>query len=142
MPKEKINPQTGEVTVLTHRKGKNLDNLGREIPDPVPVAPPVGYKPRDSMWDVMYAQIRREQGIQDPRKEEDVQSLDDFEEEDDVFSDFPDDPNEVVYQPTPPPPPAPSLSDEIAAAIKKSQSGGEGAAAPSEGAVSAGPKAR
>lgn len=52
---EIIDPETGEVRVEQVH-----DDLGRELPDPVPMAPPLGYTPPLSMFDQMRAQIRAE----------------------------------------------------------------------------------
>lgn len=52
---EIIDPDTGEV-----RKERVHNELGQEIPDPVPMAPPLGYTKPLSMFDQMRAQIRAE----------------------------------------------------------------------------------
>lgn len=43
------------------RLGRALTPDGREIPDPTPLAPPLGYEPRQSMFDRMREMIRSEQ---------------------------------------------------------------------------------
>lgn len=52
---EMVDPETGEVKRIQIQNA-----LGQEIPDPVPVAPPLGYTKPLSMFDQMRAQIRAE----------------------------------------------------------------------------------
>lgn len=52
---EMVDPDTGEIKRIQIHNA-----LGQEIPDPVPVAPPLGYTKPLSMFDQMRAQIRAE----------------------------------------------------------------------------------
>lgn len=52
---EMIDPDTGEVKLVDVH-----NDLGQEIPDPIPMAPPIGYQKPLSMFDQMRAQIRAE----------------------------------------------------------------------------------
>ena len=64
------------------------DSAGREIPDPVPVAPPLGYQKPLSMFDQMRAQIRAEHHrLRQLELEELVETREqanDFEVDDDI----------------------------------------------------------
>lgn len=78
-----------------------LTDSGREIPDPVPLAPPVGYRPQPSMVDIIRQQIRSAQLAQ----EAEAAGLETFEEADDfdVDDDFdPSSPYEEIFDPAPP----------------------------------------
>jgi len=78
-----IHPVTGEV--LDH-KGRRLTPEGREILDPTPVAPPVGYKKQPSMADHIRDMVRSER----LRQEAEAAGAESFEEADDF--DVDDDP--------------------------------------------------
>lgn len=64
-----------------------LDEFGRELPDPVPMAPPVGYKKVPSMVDTIRDMIRSEK----LRAYALEQGAETFEEADDLDIDDPDD---------------------------------------------------
>nr|QJB20686.1 MAG: hypothetical protein [Microvirus sp.] len=51
-----VHPVTGEI--LDHR-GRRLDQDGREILDPTPIAPPVGFKKQPSMFDIQRDMLHR-----------------------------------------------------------------------------------
>lgn len=70
--------------VKRHPKHKPFDEQGRFLPDPQPVAPPVGYQPEESMFDRVRAMVRRE--MSQLAQNQDMES---FEEADDF--DVPDD---------------------------------------------------
>lgn len=77
-----------------------LDPRGREIPDPVPVAPPVGYKRQPSLAEQIRAMVRSEK----LRDEAQAAGYETFEEADDfdVGDDYePNSPYEVDFDPTP-----------------------------------------
>lgn len=61
----KIDPQTGalinsDTGEILNSKGKRLDQYGRELPDPTPLSPPVGYQKQPSMMEQMRSMIRSE----------------------------------------------------------------------------------
>lgn len=47
-----------EAAIAAHPKGKPLDPLGQLVPDPTPMAPPIGYKRQPSMVEIIREQIR------------------------------------------------------------------------------------
>lgn len=99
------------------------DILGREIPDPTPIAPPIGYVPQPSMVDHIRNMIRTELSRSAAEAgEETFDEADDFEVEDELAD--PHTPYEAVFDPPAPrpeprppnlvtsaDPPAPSSSD-------------------------------
>lgn len=90
-----VHPDTGEI--LDH-KGRRLTPDGREIPDPRPIAPPVGYKKQPSMFEHMRSLIRSEQLA----REAAAAGFDTFEESDDfdVGDDYdPTSPYENEFEP-------------------------------------------
>lgn len=80
---------------------KRLNEKGQEIPDPTPIAPPVGFKRQPSLSEQIRAMIRSEQ----LRQEAESAGYETFEEADDF--DIPDDPidpttpYEAVFDPQP-----------------------------------------
>lgn len=75
-----------------------LDEFGREIPDPTPMAPPVGYKRAPTMVEIIRQQIQGEKLAQAAREmgKETWEEADDF----DVGDDFdPSSPWEEQYDP-------------------------------------------
>lgn len=80
---EMVDPDTGEVVrVLVHNE------FGQEVPDPVPVAPPLGYTQPLSMFDQMRAQIRAEhtrlRQLELEGLEETVEQANDFDVDEDI----------------------------------------------------------
>lgn len=75
-------PITGEV--LDH-KGRRLTPTGAEIPDPVPIAPPLGYKKQPSIFEHMRQLIQNERIRQDLISQgvETFEESDDFDVDDD-----------------------------------------------------------
>lgn len=73
---------------------------GEELPDPVPMAPPIGYKKQPSMVDMIRNMVRSEALRQAAEKSghESFEDADDFETGDD---DDPSTPYEEVFEPTP-----------------------------------------
>lgn len=63
------------------------DESGRELPDPVPLAPPVGYVPHQSMFEVMRDMIRGEhlKAYAAAQGSENFEEAQDFDVEDDMF---------------------------------------------------------
>jgi len=104
-------PRDGRRLLLRDENGKDLG----EILNPLPIAPPVGYKPRDPLWERLEA-IARQNGADD-RPEETLADMLDF--------DIPDELPELstVYefagmQDEAPAPPPKSLTDEERAAFE------------------------
>lgn len=90
-------------TALNTGKGKQLDDRGRELLDPRPVAPPVGYKRQPSMVEHIRNMVRSEMLAQAAQQAD----VDTFEEADDfdVGDDYdPRSPYEEVFEPPAPPP--------------------------------------
>lgn len=84
---------------LNRGKGHTLDEQGRELHDPRPVAPPVGFVKQPSMVEHIRALVRSEM----LRKEADDSGLDTFEEAEDFDTGEDDDdprtPYEAVFEP-------------------------------------------
>lgn len=91
---------------INRGKGKPLDELGRELPDPRPEAPPVGWFKQPTMVEHIRNLVRSEL----LRREADAEDIDTFEEGDDFdVDDDQDDPRtpyEAVFDP-----PAPTLPE-------------------------------
>lgn len=83
-----------------------LNKDGHEMPNPIPVAPPVGFKRQPSMVDHLRDMVRSEL----LRREVTAQGIETFEEADDfTIDDDPIDPSspwEGEFEPTPPPEPS------------------------------------
>jgi len=91
------NPSTGEIAdyddVMERmvdagwsddpKDGKTilLDD-GREVVNPLPIAPPIGYNPTPSMFDVIRAQIHRAKMLEDDAVAETPEDADDFDMDD------------------------------------------------------------
>lgn len=116
---ENYDPQTGEVQTdleeylrqprMVSQQDMNHDKYGREIPDPVPMAPPVGYTPPFSMVAHLKEIVRRELSeVAASQELETYEDADDFDIEDDPID--PHTPYEAVFDPPPPstPPPPPT----------------------------------
>lgn len=89
--KDLVNPYTGQTVKFTHldRLGRRLTPWGAEIPDPTPIAPPVGYKRQPTMVDHIRAMVRSERLAQEAA----AQGKETFEESEDF--DDPDDPDDL-----------------------------------------------
>lgn len=48
------------AAIAAHPRGRALDEFGREVPDPTPMAPPLGYNPSPSLMDQVAAMVRAE----------------------------------------------------------------------------------
>lgn len=94
-----------------------LDARGREVPDPTPMAPPVGYKKQPSMMENIRAMVRSEHLRQAAIQAgyETVEEADDFEVGDDFDPSSPYEHNFDPPEPAPTPP-APPPSNPPAAA--------------------------
>lgn len=103
-----VDPATGEVLEVEpvhlrrfHPKGKPLDSAGREVLDPTPLAPPIGYKKVPSIFDQMRQLIHDEK----IKAELHAQGVETFEEADDfdVGDDYdPTSPYEANFEPMTP----------------------------------------
>lgn len=76
---------TGEI-IAEHLmyKGRRMTVDGQELPDPTPVAPPVGYKKQPSMADIIREQVRlaklaEEAGVETFEEANDFEVGDDFD---------------------------------------------------------------
>lgn len=77
--------------VSKNPKGKPLTADGQFIPDPTPVAPPIGYQPEQNMFDRMRDLVRRElSAAAADRGHESFEEADDFDVGDDYepFSEY------------------------------------------------------
>lgn len=104
MKTQKLEPRKGNETDTPQRrvKGAHLkfDDEGREIMDPTPIAPPIGYKKAPSISETIRNLIRSER----LKQEAAAQGYETFEEADDfdVGDDFdPTSPYEEVFEPLP-----------------------------------------
>lgn len=87
---EHTDPITGEV--IDHDPGHRvrirdafIDDLGREIPDPRPVQPPVGYKKQPSMFELIREATAREVALYAANREpESFEDSEDFDIGDDI----------------------------------------------------------
>lgn len=84
-PIEYTDPITGEINELVPEaririRNVFIDDLGREIPDPRPMAPPIGYQKPLSMVDLVRQQIQREMALYASHREaETFEDADDFD---------------------------------------------------------------
>lgn len=78
-----------------------LDDYGREVLDPTPMAPPIGYRPQATMVDIIHAQIRSAQLAKEAQEAgfETFEEADDFDVDDDFD---PSSPYEEMFDPAPP----------------------------------------
>lgn len=97
---EKIDPLTGEIVIQEpsqvnkhhdpdsprpRLRAVYLDDFGREIPDPRPMQPPVGYKPELSIFDIQRQQIELHHRLYaEDREFETFEESEDFDVDDDV----------------------------------------------------------
>ena len=87
---EHTDPITGEI--VTHDPGVRprirdvfIDDIGRELPDPRPVQPPVGYKKQPSMFELIREATAREVALYAANREpETFEEADDFDVDDDI----------------------------------------------------------
>lgn len=98
MPKRK---QTEKLVAPLQDKLHNSD--GRELPDPTPMAPPVGYVKQKSMTDIIREQVRSHhlQMAAEAAGAESFEEADDFDVGDELD---PTTPYEAVFDPPPEPP--------------------------------------
>lgn len=79
-----IDPNTGEIL---NRKGQRLNEAGQELPDPTPIAPPVGYIKQPSLHQLIREMVVREhqrlqaqgEDYESPEEAEDFDVDDDFD---------------------------------------------------------------
>lgn len=94
----KVDPNTGEI--LNH-KGVRLDEWGREIPDPRPMAPPLGYIEQPPLHVLIRQMIQSERLAQEAQAAGagSFEEEDDFDVEDDDYD--PSSPWEENFDPAP-----------------------------------------
>lgn len=103
---------TTAAAIAAHIKGKPLTPLGQEVPDPTPIAPPIGYQRSKPLAEQIREMVRSEQ----LRRElegtgaETFEEADDFDVGDDFEDNTPETPYEAVFEPpvSPDPPQAPT----------------------------------
>lgn len=115
-----------------HHKAKRLNEKGREILDPTPMAPPVGYKRQPSLSEQIREMVRSERLAMEAASAgfETLEEADDFDIPDDPID--PRTPYEAHFDPLPemaPPPPA-KASPEPREPISEPSQAKESAPAP------------
>lgn len=82
---EAVDNETGEIVPVLNHKGKPLTAEGYEIPDPVPMAPPVGYKKQPSMIEIVRDMVRSEhlRRYAEGKEQDTFEEADDFDVDDD-----------------------------------------------------------
>lgn len=145
MKTKPLEPRRGNETDSPVRrvKGADLkyDTEGREVMDPKPIAPPIGYKKAPSISDTIRNMIRSER----LKQEAEAQGYETFEEADDfdVGDDYdPKSPYEEVFEPIPRDDPddrLKSLGEHIGNTIFNKLGGDVIGAAPEEGPSKAAP---
>lgn len=80
-----IHPETGEIIEHVAHKGRNMTVDGQEVPDPTPMAPPLGYKRQPSMHELIKDMVRSERLRQEAEAQghESFEDADDFDVDDD-----------------------------------------------------------
>lgn len=80
-----VDPTTGEVREFLMHKGRLQTVDGQELPDPKPIAPPVGYKKQPSMAELVRDMVRSERLRQEAESmgHESYEDADDFDVGDD-----------------------------------------------------------
>ena len=121
---------TNENDVLRrkNRQSTYLDEQGREMPNPTPLAPPLGYKKQPSIREQIRNMVRSEQ----LRQAADASGVETFEEADDfdVGDDYdPTSPYEEVFEPMPTRDVPQEIADKLAAVIAPLLNAEPGAAA-------------
>lgn len=114
------------------------DKEGRELPDPTPVAPPVGYVKQKSMTEIIREQVRSHhlQAAAEAQGLETFEEAEDFDIGDDLD---PSTPYEAVFDPPPQPAAPPAGPPAAAPAATNPPTAGQPtpAAAPPPGSPSA-----
>lgn len=114
---EVIDRETGEVidprriAFAYTREGRRV--IGKEYPNPVPVAPPIGFVPQKPIYEQIRDMVQRELSAQAASEgEETFEEADDF----DVGDDYdPESPYELQFEPEDPWPPTQAVADAEAA---------------------------
>lgn len=126
-------PESGE-TIYVNAKGRRQTLDGREIPDPTPMDPPIGYKKQPSMFEQMRELIKSEK-LRAAAEEAGVET---FEEGDDfdVGDDFdPESPYEHNFDPPPTSPTPPTAAPSPSSSSSSAASSGAPPAPAGEGVV-------
>lgn len=110
---EVVDRDTGEVippdriAFAYTREGRRV--IGREFPNPTPVAPPIGFVPQKPIYEQIRDMVRREMSLQAEDEEmETFEESDDFEVGDDYD---PTSPYEEQFEPEDPWPPTAAVRD-------------------------------
>lgn len=125
----------------TSRQEHFLTDEGYEIPDPTPMAPPVGYKKQPSMVDNIRAMVRSEM----LRREAEAAGFESFEDSEDFGEDdddrLPTTAYEAVFDPAEPAPPSdgPAGTPPAASPDGSPQGGPAGPAGPAAGSPPSAP---
>lgn len=103
-----------DVAFAYTREGRHV--IGKEYPNPIPLAAPIGWRPTPPIWEQIRDMVRREMS-QTAQAEgaESFEEADDFDVDNDDMYD-PATPYEEVFEPTQPWPPA---TPEVQAAEEK-----------------------
>lgn len=83
--KKQVEPEELSPAYLTTDKHNRFNERGEEVLNPTVMAPPVGYKKQESMFDIVREQIRRSKvdRFLEDKEPESEEEADDFEIEDD-----------------------------------------------------------
>lgn len=82
-----------EEAIAKHPKGKPLNDQGQLIPDPTPLAPPLGYKKQPSMAEIIREQIRVH--MSNVASQQGFETFDEADDFDVGENDFPVSPHEI-----------------------------------------------
>lgn len=123
MKQEVVDHVTGEITQFVQKKrhdSRRLNALGQELPSPVPVAPPIGWKKTPSLTEQIRAMVRSEalRMAAEAAGAESFEEADDFDVEDDPSPASPYEEWEPIFDPPAEPAPAaaPAAAEPAAAA--------------------------
>lgn len=101
-----------------------LNERGHEVPDPTPMAVPIGFKPPPTMVELIRMHIRREMSaVAQNQGAETFEESEDFDVEDDPVD--PHTPFEAVFDPPPP-----DLPSQAAAAASPAPAAGSSSSTP------------
>ncbi|WMC01500.1 hypothetical protein [Microvirus D_HF4_371] len=108
-----VDGETGEIVSQDFveesytREGRRT--IGKEYPNPIPLAPPIGYVPQKPIYEQIREMVKRELAqVADDEGQESFEEADDF----DVGDDFdPSSPYEETFEPTDPWPPSKAVAD-------------------------------
>jgi len=102
-----------DAEISTGKRGRYLDDRRREIPDPKPLAPPLGYKREPSLAERIREMVRGERLAAEAR----ASGKETFEEADDFAIDDEFDPNSPYEEDFDPPPTWESHGEKLGEAL-------------------------